>query len=101
MTIGTKDNLKSGAKISLILLLLSIIGQFLSLYQNKYQLTSPLVPESIILDITRQYIFKAFVSTVISIAALILYFYEKYLLVIILVVVTLIASRFIYLIPSF
>lgn len=101
MTIATKNNLKVGAKISLIVLLLSIIGEYISIYQTQYQLTSPLVPESIIWDITRQFIFKAFISTIISIGGLILYFYEKYLWVIILVLLALIANRFIYLTPPF
>lgn len=101
MTIPTKDNLKIGAKISIIVLLLSIIGQFVSFYQTKYQITSPLIPESIIMDIGGQFIFKALTSTVITIGALILYFYQKYLLIIILVVLTLIAMRFIYLQPPF
>jgi hypothetical protein len=93
----TKDNFKKGAKISLIVLLLYVVRQLISAYQTKYQLTSPFVPESTIWQITKQFIFTALVSTIISIVGLLLYFFEKYLWTIILVVLTLIAERFIYL----
>jgi hypothetical protein len=93
----TKDNFKKGAKISLIVLLLYVVRQLISAYQTKYQLTSPFVPESTIWQITKQFIFTALVSAVISIVGLLLYFFEKYLWTIILVVLTLIAERFIYL----
>ena len=91
-----KDNLKKGAKISLIVLLLYVVGQLATVYQTRYQLVSPVIPESSIWEINKQFIFTAFVSTIISVVGLILYFFDKYLLVIVLVVLTLIANRFIY-----
>ena len=100
MIIAAKDNLKKGAKVSLFVLLLSIVVQFISIYQTSYQLVSPLIPETLVWDISKQYIFTAFILTVMSIVGLLLFFYSKYLWVIILVVLTLIASRFIYL-PTF
>jgi hypothetical protein len=95
-TIGTKINLKKTAKISLIVLLLSVVAQFVSIYQTSYQLVSPLIPKSLIWEISKQYIFKAFILTISCIIGLIFYFYDKYLWLIILVVLTLIASRFVY-----
>jgi hypothetical protein len=92
----TQKNIKTGAKISFLILLLSIAGQFISIYQTNYQLISPIIPKSTIWEISKQFIFITFVLTVSSIIALVLYFYEKYLMVIILVVLILIASRFIY-----
>lgn len=88
--------IKIGAKASLILLSLYVIMQLVSIYQTRYQLTSPFIPESTIWEINKQFIFIAFVSAIVNLAALILYFFEKYLLVIILIVVTLIATRYIY-----
>ena len=92
-----QKQLKTGAKISLIVLLLSIVGQFISIYQTSYQLVSPLIPQSTIWEISKQFIFTAFVLTVSCIIGLVLYFFDKYLWVIILVMLTLIASRFVYL----
>ena len=89
--------LKAGAKISLIVLLLSIVGQFISIYQTSYQLVSPFIPQGAIWEISKQFIFRAFVLTVSCIMGLVLYFYNKYLWVIMLVVLTIIASRFVYL----
>jgi len=91
-----KDNLKKGAKISLTVLLLYVVGQLAAVYQTRYQLVSPIIPESIIWEINKQLIFTAFVSAIISVVGLILYFFDKYLLVIVIVVLTLIANRFIY-----
>ena len=91
-----KRNLKVAAKISLVVLLLSVVGQLISVYQTRYQLVSPIIPESTIWEITKQFIFIALVSALSSIVGLILYFYEKYLWVIILVGLTLISERFIY-----
>jgi hypothetical protein len=92
----TQKNIKTSAKISFLILLLSIAGQLISIYQTNYQVVSPLIPKSTIWEISKQFIFIAFVLTVSSIIALVLYFYEKYLAVIILAVLTLIAGRFIY-----
>jgi len=91
-----KENLKKGAKVSLTILLLYIVGQLVSIYQTRYQLVSPLIPESIIWEINKQFVFTALISSIVTIVGLILYFFDKYLLVIILVVLTLIANRFIY-----
>lgn len=91
-----KVNLKKGAKVALVVLLLNVVGQLASVYQTRYQLISPLIPESTIWEINKQFIFHAIVSAVVSIAGLLLYFFDKYLLIIIMVALTLIADRFIY-----
>lgn len=92
----TKDNLKRGAKVALVILLLNVVGQLATVYQTKYQLVSPLIPESTIWEINKQFIFHAIVSAIASIFGLLLYFFDKYLLVIILVALVLTADRFIY-----
>ena len=90
------DNLKKGAKVALVVLLLNVVGQLVSVYQTRYQLISPLIPESTIWEINKQFIFHAIVSAIASIVGLLLYFFDKYLLVIIFIVFVLIADRFIY-----
>ena len=94
--ITRKNNLKKGAKVSLIILLLYVVRQLASVYQTRYQLVNVLIPESTIWEIDKQLIFTAFISTTVTIVGLILYFFEKYLFVIILVVLTFLANRFIY-----
>jgi hypothetical protein len=83
MEVKKQKTLKLTANTLLFVLLLSIAGQLSAFYQTKYQLTSPVIPEHVILQIVSPFIFSAFVSTLICIAGLILYFYQRYLLVII------------------
>ena len=90
------DKLKVGAKVALVILLLNVVGQLMAVYQTRYQLVSPLIPEITIWEINKQFIFHAMVSAIACIVGLLLYFFDKYLLVIILVALVLIADRFIY-----
>ena len=81
-----QKSLKTGAKIALTILLINIVGQLATVYQTRYQLISPLIPESTIWEINKQFVFHAIVSAIASVVGLLLYFYDKYLLVIIFVV---------------
>jgi len=81
-------NLELIARISLIVLLVSIVGHFVSIYQVWHQLITPLIPQSTILEIIRPSIFIAFVSSLICLLALIFYFYRKNVIVIVLVGLT-------------
>ena len=91
-----QKSLKTGAKIALTILLLNVVGQLATVYQTRSQLISPLIPESTIWEINKQFVFHAFVSAIASVVGLLLYFFNKYLLVIILVTLVLIADRSIY-----
>ena len=91
-----QKRLKTGAKIALTILLLNVAGQLAAIYQTRHQLISPLIPESTIWEINKQFVFHAIVSAITSIVGLLLYFFDKYLVVIILVALVLIADRFIY-----
>jgi hypothetical protein len=93
---GKQKWIKTTAKISMVFLLLTIIKQFISIYQTKYQLVSPLIPENTIWEINKQFIFNAFISTIASVVGLLLYFYEKFLWVIILIFITLLSEIIIY-----
>lgn len=92
----SQDNLKKGAKVALVILLLNVVGQLATVYQTRYQLVSPLIPESTIWEINKQFVFHAIVSAIASIVGILLYFFDKYLLVVILVALVLIVDRFIY-----
>ncbi|UAY51083.1 hypothetical protein [Ferruginibacter albus] len=88
--------LKMTSKIALIVLLFTIVEQLARAYQTGYQLVSPLITEHTIWEINKQFIFQSFVCAITSIPALILYFFDKYILVIALILLVLIACRFIY-----
>jgi hypothetical protein len=94
--IKNKRNLETGAKVSLIVILFSVVRQLAGVFQTRYQLVSPLIPESYIWQITKQSIFIALISVLVSIVGLIFYFYRRYLWVIILIILTLLTERFIY-----
>ena len=91
-----KNNIRTGAKIALIVLLLNVIKHLVAIYQTRYQLITPLIHESTIWEINKQFVYHATVSACASVGGLFLYFFNKYLLVIILVGLMLIADRFIY-----
>lgn len=91
-----QKRLKTGAKIALVILLFNVVGQLAAVYQTRYQLVSPLIPEGTIWEISKQFILHAIVSACASVVGLLLYFFNKYLFVIILVGLILIADRFIY-----
>ena len=88
--------LKIGAKISLITLVLYIIAQLASTFQTEYQLVSPIIPRSLIWEINKQFVFIALVTSIASLGAMVLYFFERYLMVIILAVLVLIIGKYIH-----
>ncbi len=100
-TVKTLDkrtrNLRIGAKIALVVLLFNVLRHVAAVYRTKLQMVNPLIPESITMEIIKQHVFHATVSTIASIIGLALFFFDKYLLVIILVALTIIADRFVYL----
>ena len=90
------SNLKAGAKVALVVLLLNVVGQLAAIYHTRYQLKSPLIPEGTIWHINKQFLFHAIVSASASVVGLLFYFFDKYWFVIILVVLILVTERFIY-----
>lgn len=78
MTEKHKLNSKTWAKIALVILLLSIAGENYAYFQTKRQLVSPLIPQSTILTVSEPFIFFALCSSLLSIAALLFYFFAKY-----------------------
>jgi len=94
--IRKKRDLEIWARVSLVVLLFSIVRQLILVFQTWYQLVSPLIPKSFIWEIDKQFIFLACISTVCGLVGLIFYYYKKYLWIIILVVLTLVSERYIY-----
>ncbi|HYE56644.1 MAG TPA: hypothetical protein VD996_17470 [Chitinophagaceae bacterium] len=85
--------IKNGARVALIILLLDIAGNLVAYCQAKYQLTSPLIPPSTILELTEPFIKRALLSTATCVIALLLYFFHQYIITVILCGVILLASR--------
>jgi hypothetical protein len=90
------SRLKTGAIVCLVALSLYIGWQLLNVYRTRHQLTSPLIPRSLIREINKQFFFKAIVASVILLIAGTLYFFKRHLIVIVLVILMLIAGRYIY-----
>ena len=90
-------DLKTGARLSLMALLLYVILQLLATFQTQEELQSPMIPAQLIWEVNKQLVFTALVSGVSCFIALALYFFRKYLFVIILSLLTLTAARYIYL----
>jgi hypothetical protein len=91
-----RNNIRTGAKVALVVLLLNVVGQLVAIYQTRQQLISPLIPEGTFWKISEQFVFQAIASASASVIALLLFFFEKYWFVIILVGMILIAGRLIY-----
>ena len=89
-------NVKVGAFVALGIMQLYILSQLLQVFQTQHLLVSPIIPDTIVWEINKQFVFKALIASVITIIGLPLYFYRKYIYVIILVLLSLITSRFIY-----
>jgi hypothetical protein len=88
--------IKNGSKIVLILMILNIIGQLANTYKTHYVLQSPLIPESMIWEVNKQFVFQAIFFGFVALIGLVLYFFNKYVYIIILFVLALIVSRYIY-----
>ena len=85
-------SVKTGAKIALIILLVNITAQLLAIYQTRRQLTSPLIPEHIIWEINKRFVFNALLSSIVAVAALLLYFFDKHIWVILVIIMLLIGA---------
>ena len=74
----TKPSVKKWAIALIIINLLRITTPFITYYQTRYQLESPLIPKEVILDIIGPYIFIGMVSVFLTILAFIFYVYSKF-----------------------
>ncbi len=84
--------------IALIILnLLSAGSGYISYFQAKYQLVSPLVPNTVVLDIIDPYMLLGLISLAIAVISFVLFLYSKYTYVVALCAVNLLFQQ-IYLI---
>jgi hypothetical protein len=89
-------NLKMGARVTLVVLLLSFVRHLVAFFEIRYQLMSPLIPDRTIWEISKQFLFHAIVFALAALAGLVLYYFDKYLLIIILAILIFIANAYIY-----
>ena len=86
-------SLAKASRVLLIILLFSSLRGLIGFFQTEYQLVSPLIPTSIVLTIGRPFLIASLVGIVGTIAALLFYFYARYLVTVILCGITLIAQQ--------
>ena len=74
----TRDKrIECACRILFTLQLVFVIRGYIVFLQSGYQLASPLIPQSIIYDISRPYVISSLISGVFMLAALWLYFINK------------------------
>lgn len=87
---------KKISQITLILLLFSVVANLLSYFQTKYQLASPLIPKDIVYTIIETHMQSALVGSILSLIAILFYFFEKYLVSTIICVFSLLIQFYIH-----
>ena len=88
------NSFKKPANVLLVILSVTIAVQLLAFYQTRYQLLSPLVPDSVTLKIVEPYIFNAIISSVALGVALVFRFYAKYLVAVIICSIAILFQQF-------
>ena len=73
---------KTGSKILLIVLLVLIAAGIGGFFQAEYQLVSPLIPKSNVIEISRPYLLASLICTGITLIALLFYFSGKFRVVV-------------------
>jgi hypothetical protein len=82
------------ARIALVVLLLSLVRQFIVILQYQYQLTTPFIPQNTVLQIIRPLLITGLITTIASLVILLFYFFEKYVWVILWTAIALIGPHF-------
>jgi len=90
------NTMEKAAKVCLIITLLSIIFNLLTVLQTEGQLVSPLIPQGTIWLVAKPFIVRTIEMSVLSLAALIFFFYNKYLITIIICVVAIIVPAILF-----
>ena len=84
------------AQILLFISLLNIAGLISMFFQAEWQLVSPVIPLSTIIQISRPFLLKALIASLASSAAILFYFFDRFLITIIIVAITLLYTQFFY-----
>lgn len=90
----TKSIVRKWAIALIIINLLRTAFCFVSFFQTKYQLDSPLIPQSVILDIVTPYMVTGLGLIFLTIAAFGFFVYSKYMFSIIICVLSLVLAQF-------
>ncbi len=93
---SSKLNSKNIAKITLVIIFLLAVKQFVGVFQTRYQLVSPLIPESVIAEIIRPLMYNGVIAVAVYIAAQVLYLNRKYIAVMVLGAVVIIWVLYLY-----
>lgn len=72
---------------------LQTLSGLINFVQTEYQLVSPIIPQSTILEIARPHIYASLVAGIVLLISLWLYFFKKHLLVIILQTLLIVAYQ--------
>lgn len=86
--------LKICAMVCLGLLALFIVSQLLSMYQTRRELVSPLIPDTVVRQITDQYLLHAVVSSIMLLIAVGIFLLKRYWYAILLVAITLVGNHY-------
>lgn len=86
--------LKICAIVCLCLLAVFTIGEFLDSHQVRRDLVSPLIPDSLVSQMSRQYLVHAVVSFIMLLIAMGIYLLKRYWWAILLVAFTLVGNRY-------
>lgn len=84
---------EKGAKVGLIITLVSILGNLASVIQTEYQLVSGLIPNKVIWLVIDSFLYMAIAATVLCLISLILFFYQKYIASVILCAIAIIGQQ--------
>src|ERR1700743_1617900 len=86
--------LKICSIVCLCMLGLYIFIQFLSSYQTRRELASPLIPDSVVRQISQQYLLHAVVSSIMLLIGVGIYLLKRYWWAILLVAITLAGNQY-------
>jgi len=81
-------------RVMLTLQLLLVVKGYVVFLQTKYQLVSPLIPESIIYDVSNPHIISSLISSGFMLSSLWLYFINKKIASIVIAGISLLCSGF-------
>lgn len=84
---------KRYAKASLCSILILVLLCYVKILQTDYQILSPLIPQSVVLQINKPIVIGGLIASILSIIGLVLFFHEKYRLVILAAVVAILSHN--------
>jgi hypothetical protein len=82
------------ARVLLVLLQFSVAWNVWGFFRTKHQLTTPLIPSSLIVEIASPILYNALVGIILSTVALVFFFFNKFWVVIIICTVALLLQQY-------